>query len=81
MKKFMKTIVLIPMWPLIWHQVGFNLKGEGTTQDGKSIICSGQCWSCQNGSISGAINVVIDRLTGTWGCCDRANRMLNWWRS
>lgn len=28
MKRFLKTLVLLPMWPSIWYKVGFSLERQ-----------------------------------------------------
>lgn len=40
MKKFLKTIVLVPMWPLIWMQIGFDLNFD------KCNDRASGCWTC-----------------------------------
>jgi hypothetical protein len=45
MKKLFKTIVLLPMWPLIWLQLGFKLDTRPTY--GCGVCGNDECSGCK----------------------------------
>lgn len=49
MKKTLKTIALLPMWPLIWYQLGFSLDFDNC--DSPCDVCGrydlSRCRCCQ----------------------------------
>jgi hypothetical protein len=52
--KLLRGLALLPMWPLIWLQLGFKLDGKCEPNE---------CGLCSDG-----------------GCCERAEKMVRWFR-